>query len=139
LSFLLDTNSVIAFLKGQPASVHNTLERTLQSGVAVYTSSIVMFELWYGVAKSARRSENTVRLQVFANGAIELLAFDPEDARLAGEIRNTLRARGTPIGPDDLLIAPQALRRGATLVTSNLQEFRRVDGLLVQDWASSTG
>jgi tRNA(fMet)-specific endonuclease VapC len=138
LSYLLDTNSIIAFLKGRPASVRTIVERNLQSGVAVYTSSIVMLELWYGVAKSTKQSENAARLQVFASGRIALLPFDPADARIAGEVRNMLRARGTPIGPYDVLIAGQALRRNATLVTSNVREFRRVEGLVIEDWTATS-
>ena len=61
--------------------------------------------------------------------------FDLENLREAGEIRAALEARGTPIGPYDILIAAQARRRGATLVTLSPSEFERVPGLLVVDWA----
>jgi tRNA(fMet)-specific endonuclease VapC len=97
---------------------------------------MVLFELWFGIAKSTRRAVNAERLVLFLHGGLDLLPFDADDARAAGEIRVVLEARGTPIGPYDLLIAAQALRRGATLVTSNLREFERVDGLKLVDWAS---
>lgn len=137
MSYLLDTNSVIAILKNKPASVRSTLEQHLRNDVAVFVSSIVMFELWYGVAKSARQGENAERLRTFENGKVDLLPFESDDARIAGDIRNRLRALGTPIGPYDLLIAGQALRHRATLVTSNTTEFRRVEGIELEDWAAT--
>jgi tRNA(fMet)-specific endonuclease VapC len=105
-------------------------------GAAIAVSSIVLYELWYGVARSARRRENAERLRVFLSGGIEVSAFDEEDARTAGDLRATLEGAGTPIGPYDLLIAAQALRTGATLVTANVAEFTRVPGLQWQDWSA---
>jgi len=63
-----------------------------------------------------------------------VLEFDQEDARQAGEIRAHLASKGTPIGPFDVLIAGQAKARNLTLVTHNTSEFRRVEGLRVEDW-----
>lgn len=100
-------------------------------------SSITAFELWYGVAKSSRRDVNIQRLEVFFAGPIDVLPFEDEDARVAGEVRAKLEQAGTPIGAYDLLIAGQALRHGATLVTANVAEFARVKGLSWKDWAAS--
>ncbi len=94
-----------------------------------------MFELWYGVAKSARPKVNAERLGTFLSGPIEIVDFNLEDAEHAGPIRAALDAAGTPIGAYDLLIAGQALRLGAILVTANSQEFLRVKKLRIQDWA----
>ncbi len=63
-------------------------------------------------------------------------AFSEEDAMTAGDLRASLDAAGTPIGPYDLLIAAQALRISATLVTANVSEFTRVPGLQWQDWTA---
>jgi tRNA(fMet)-specific endonuclease VapC len=134
--YVLDTNIAIAVLNRHPAVVSSILERHLHNDVLVCVPSIVMFELWFGVAKSTHRTENAERLRVFARGKLDILPFDSEDARVAGEIRALFRARGTPIGPYDLLIAAQALRRRATLVTSNVTEFRRVEELVLEDWNS---
>jgi tRNA(fMet)-specific endonuclease VapC len=100
-------------------------------------SSVVIYELWYGVARSERRRENAERLRVFLSGRIDVAAFDAEDAETAGDLRATLEAAGTPIGPYDMLIAAQALRSGATLVTANVKEFARVRGLAWQDWSAA--
>ena len=75
---------------------------------------------------------------VFFAGPINVLPFDDEDARAAGEVRATFEAAGTPIGSYDLAIAGQALRRRSTLVTANVSEFGRVAGLVWEDWASPT-
>jgi tRNA(fMet)-specific endonuclease VapC len=136
VTYLLDTNAVIALLKDEPAIFRKRLRRAVSRGAAIAVSSIVLYELWYGVARSARRRENAERLRVFLSGGIEVSAFDEEDAKAAGELRATLEGAGTPIGPYDLLIAAQALRTGATLVTANVAEFTRVPGLQWQDWTA---
>jgi tRNA(fMet)-specific endonuclease VapC len=134
--YLLDTNAVIAILKGQPGAVRARLRRVAPKATAIAVSSIVLFELWYGVARSERQRENTERLRIFLSGSISVIAFDAEDAATAGDVRATLEATGKPIGPYDLLIAAQALRLRATLVTANVSEFDRVRGLIWQDWAA---
>jgi tRNA(fMet)-specific endonuclease VapC len=67
---------------------------------------------------------------------VSIIAFDAEDAAEAGELRAALARTGTPIGPYDTLIAAQARRRSAALVTLNRREFERVPGLIVTDWAA---
>jgi tRNA(fMet)-specific endonuclease VapC len=136
LSFLLDTNAVIALLKNEPAIFRKRLRRVAAKGDIVAVSSIVLYELWYGVARSTRRRENTERLRAFLSGGIEVVPFSEEDAATAGALRATLESAGTPIGPYDLLIAAQALRSGATLVTANVSEFARVPSLSWQDWTA---
>ena len=138
MTYLLDTNVVIAVLKNQPASVRRRLRRAWsESNVVIAVPSVVLYELWYGVARSERRRENAERLRVFLSADIRVLAFAEEDAVAAGDVRASLESMGTPIGPYDLLIAAQALRTGATLVTANVSEFARVDGLSWQDWTST--
>jgi len=134
VSYLLDTNAVIALLKNQPATFRKRLRRAVSKDAAIAISSVVLFELWYGVARSNRRRENTERLRVFLSGGIDVAPFTQEDAATAGDLRAALDAAGTPIGPYDLLIAAQALRTGTTLVTANVSEFARVPRLLWQDW-----
>ncbi len=103
----------------------------------VLVSSVVALELWYGTAKSQRKEANTRRLEAFFAGPLEWTVFDDEDAREAGIVRAELEFAGNPIGAYDVLIAGQARRRGATLVTSNVSEFDRVTGLKWEDWAVS--
>lgn len=136
MSYLLDTNAVIALLKNEPPIFRKRLRRTVSKGASIAVSSIVLYELWYGVARSARRRENAERLRVFLSGGIVVSPFNEDDAMTAGELRATVEAAGAPIGPYDLLIAAQALRGNATLVTANVSEFARLPGLQWQDWTA---
>ena len=137
MSYLLDTNACIALINGKPPPVRVRLREAVAAGTDVAVSAVVAFELWYGVAKSARRAANAGRLEAFLAGPLDLLPFDDGDARAAGEVRAALEASGTPIGAYDLLIAGQALRRRMTLVTANVAEFSRVAGLAWEDWATA--
>jgi tRNA(fMet)-specific endonuclease VapC len=134
LTYLLDTNTVIALLRNKPARVRERLQRVVSEDTLIVVSSVVLFELWYGVARSGRRQENTERLRAFLSGDISILPFEKEDAAIAGDLRATLETGGNPIGPYDLLVAAQTLRTGATLATANVSEFARVPGLVWQDW-----
>ena len=97
---------------------------------------VVYHELMYGAACSDRRSANENKIALFlASGGLELVAFEQPDAREAADIRAYLRRQATPIGPYDVLIAGQARRAGASLVTAKGKEFVRVPGLIVMDWA----
>lgn len=136
MTYLLDTNAVVALLKNQPPIVRDRLREAVAARVDVTLSSIVLFELWYGVARSLRRRENAERLEIFLSGSITTVPFDEDDAKIAGELRARLEASGRPISPYDLLIAAQALRTGATLVTANVREFSRVEGLAWRDWGA---
>ncbi|MDE1146639.1 MAG: type II toxin-antitoxin system VapC family toxin [Azospirillaceae bacterium] len=128
MKFLLDTNAVIAVIKGNPAFLSRMQQhRPEDFGLP----SIVVHELYFGAAKSQRQAENMARVDALR---FPVLDFDPEDAREAGLIRAQLAAAGTPIGPYDALIAGQALARTLTLVTHNTREFRRVSGLRWEDW-----
>jgi len=134
VNFLLDTNACIALINGKPESVRTRFQKAIAAGATIFVPSIVVFELWYGVAKSSRLEVNRQRLETFFTGPLTVLAFDPEDAQVAGSLRAALEAEGKPIGAYDLLISGQALRQKLTLVTANLYEFSRVQGLSWQDW-----
>ena len=137
MSYLLDTNAVIALLTNRPPSVRERLRREATASLSIGISSIVLFELWYGVARSQHRAQNTERLRAFLAGNISVVHFEEEDALIAGDLRAELERSGTPIGPYDLLIAAQAMRAGTILVTANVAEFRRVRGLVWQDWTKA--
>lgn len=132
----LDTNAIIALLRADQRDLRLRYRDALASGLPIVVSSIVLFEFHYGFARGTRRHDNTVQLKHFLSGPITVLSFEPEDALVAGEVRAGLEARGTPIGPYDVLIAGQALRHAATLVTANTREFARIPGLKVADWTA---
>ena len=137
MSYLLDTNAVIALLTNRPTTVRERLRRAASASLSIGISTIVLFELWYGVARSQHRAQNTERLRAFLAGNISVVHFEEEDAVIAGDLRAELERSGTPIGPYDLLIAAQALRAGTILVTANVTEFRRVRGLVWEDWTQA--
>jgi tRNA(fMet)-specific endonuclease VapC len=132
---LLDTNAVIPVLNKPGSHAEARLRAALKERQPLAISAIVLFELWNGAAKSARPDRNINRIMDFLAAPIQVLPFDAEDAREAGEIRAALERAGTPIGPYDILIAAQARRRNALLVTANAREFARVPGLRTEDWA----
>jgi tRNA(fMet)-specific endonuclease VapC len=136
--YFLDTNTVVALLKNRPPDARARLRRAVRTGASIAVSSVVLCELWYGVARSEHRKENSERLHIFLSGNINVVPFNSEDARAAGDLRAALEADGTPIGSYDVLIAAQALRSRATLVTANVREFTRVRGLSWQDWTLTT-
>jgi tRNA(fMet)-specific endonuclease VapC len=131
----LDTNAVIAVLNDRTSPVRTRVDAAIGLGRALAISSIVLFELRYGAAKSARPERNSQRIADFLLGPIEVLPFEPADAEEAGEIRAALERAGTPIGPYDVLVAAQARRRDALLVTANEREFACVPRLKLEDWA----
>lgn len=128
MRFLLDTNAVIAVLGGKP-TVLARLKQHRPSDFGVPT--IVMHELFFGAFRSSRAAANLARIDALQ---FEVVDFDREDARWAGEVRAHLASSGTPIGPYDALIAGQALARSLVLITHNAREFQRVSGLRLEDW-----
>jgi len=133
VTYLLDTNVCIAAINARPAAVRERLRRAVDGDEIIAVSTITLFELWYGVAKSARVEANTERLTIFL-APIESVPFDDEDARLAGNVRAELERAGTPLGAYDYLIAGQAIRHGMVLVTANVKEFARVSGMRWENW-----
>jgi tRNA(fMet)-specific endonuclease VapC len=133
----LDTNAAVAALNDRPHSVRMRFDEARGEGVEFAISIVVYHELMYGAATIERRVENEEKIALFiASGRLGLLPFAEEDAREAADIRAHLKRLGTPIGPYDVLIAAQARRQNAALVTANGREFARVPRLMVIDWAA---
>jgi tRNA(fMet)-specific endonuclease VapC len=132
----LDTNIAIYVINRRVSAVRLRLAEQLRLGTEIGFSVIALFELRYGRARSDRRAESDRLLAEFLAPGIVVLPFDEEDAAHAGDIRAHLESKGTPIGHYDYLIAAQARRRGATLVTANVREFAREPGLLVANWVA---
>ncbi|WP_064684152.1 type II toxin-antitoxin system VapC family toxin [Rhizobium bangladeshense] len=131
ITHLIDTNAVIALIGRKSGAL---LKRVVDSDEgSIGLSTIVMHELYYFAYKSAKISYNLETLRLFM-ADFPAVGFEREDALASGEIRAALAAKGTPIGPYDVLIAAQAKTRDLILITNNVGEFRRVDGLDVEDW-----
>jgi tRNA(fMet)-specific endonuclease VapC len=128
--FLLDTNIVIAAMKGAP-QVRRRLEETPVALLRL--SAIVLGELEFGAEKSHYAQHNRARLAELTR-ILPLIGIDAETTRHYAPIRATLERQGKPIGANDLWIAAQALSIDATLVTNDLREFERVPGLSLANW-----
>ena len=129
--YLLDSNTCIGYLNGRAIGVLQRLQALPSEEVAV--CSIVKAELFYGARRSNNPDRSIAQQQDFFNGFISL-PFDDQSAVIYGQIRAQLAASGTPIGPNDLLIASIALANNLILVTHNTREFSRVEGLRLEDW-----
>lgn len=131
MRYLLDTNVCVMYLNGRSASVRDRLLSTLSDDMAV--CSVVKAELFYGAFRSNNPTRTLERQQAFLSRFVSL-SFEDEAALLAGQIRAQLAGAGMPIGSYDLQIAAIALANNLTLVTHNMREFKRVDGLQIEDW-----
>jgi tRNA(fMet)-specific endonuclease VapC len=131
LRHVLDTNACVDYLSGRYPRVVSRIQASSPDGLCL--SSIVVAELRYGADHSARRKTNHARIDALVR-EIECLDFDLRAAEAYGRVRARLEASGTPIGPNDMLIAAHALSQGLTVVTDNVAEFRRVKGLRVENW-----
>jgi len=128
--YIPDTNTLICFFKG----MGQVAERMFHEAPAdIGVPAVVLFELHTGIARSTSPRKRASQLRVLVE-AVRVLPFAAAEAQSAGKIRVQLENRGTPIGPYDLLIAGTALAAGGTLVTHNLAEFERIDGLRSEDW-----
>lgn len=130
--YLLDTNTCIKYLNGKSENVRQGLESKRPEDILL--CSVVKAELFYGVMKSANPAKNIAKLQPFVSRFVSF-PFDDKAAEAYGRIRAELEKGGTPIGPNDLMIAATAVvNDGVILVTHNTKEFSRVSGLQLEDW-----
>jgi tRNA(fMet)-specific endonuclease VapC len=128
--YLLDTNTLIYYFKGQGQVAQNLKSVSSQE---IGISTIVLFELQVGIAKSSSPAKRTQQLQQLLS-QVNLVVFDNNAAFAAAKIRAQLEQQGMPIGSIDVLIAGTAIALSATLVTHNVKEFSRVSGLAIADW-----
>lgn len=131
MKYLLDTNAWISFLNVDGGKIQQRLQAVDPS--AIRLCSIVKAELYFGAERSNRREENLRLLDELFSG-IDSLSFDDTAAIQYGKIRSNLASAGTPIGPNDLMIASIALANDLILVTHNTREFSRVASLKLEDW-----
>ncbi len=131
MKYLLDTCTVSDFVKGQPA-VLSRIKATAPNLIAI--SSITCMEIEFGLMLSPQRASKLAPVIHAFLSSITTLPFDAADAQAAGAVRAALQTRGQPIGAYDALIAGCGLARGLIVVTSNVGEFQRVSGLVVEDW-----
>ncbi|MBM0140531.1 type II toxin-antitoxin system tRNA(fMet)-specific endonuclease VapC [Pseudomonas cannabina] len=132
LKYMLDTNICIFTIKNKPLSVRETFN--LHHG-QLCISAITLMELVYGAEKSLSPERNLAVVEGFT-ARLEVLPYDNDAAAHTGMIRAELARAVTPIGPYDQMIAGHARALGLIIVTNNLREFQRVEGVRVDDWVT---
>lgn len=130
LRHLLDTNLCIRVIRDRPAGLRPRFNAEA-SGLCI--SDVVLYELLYGAEKSARPAESRQTVERFA-ARLSVLPYDSNAAAHTADIRASLERRGLPIGAYDLMIAGHARSQGLVVVTGNLREFDRVEGLRSENW-----
>ena len=131
--YMLDTDICIYIIKKKPKSVLNFFQRLQPEELSI--SAITFAELMNGAKKSRQVEENIARLYELAE-LLEIKPFDQKAAIAYGDVRSALEKKGNIIGSNDLLIAAHALSHDCILVTNNEEEFSRVDGLKIENWAT---
>lgn len=131
IRFLLDTSLCIELIRGRAPEALRRLRRRSVGSIGI--SAVTLAELHYGVARSSDPPRNTIALAQFC-APLTICLFDHRAAATYGDVRAQLARAGTPIGPMDTLIAAHAVSLGAAVVTGNEREFRRVQGLRVENW-----
>ncbi|MCK0506485.1 type II toxin-antitoxin system VapC family toxin [Aromatoleum anaerobium] len=131
MKYLLDTCTVSDFVKGQPG-VLARIKATAPTLIGI--SSVTRMELEFGLRLNPERARRLAPVIDAFLGSITTFPFDDADAQAAAGIRAALQRQGQPIGAYDVLIAGCALARGLIVVTSNVSEFARVGGLVVENW-----
>ncbi|SCA56315.1 tRNA(fMet)-specific endonuclease VapC [Candidatus Terasakiella magnetica] len=131
LRYMLDTNICIFVIKNRPQHMRAVFNEQAHH---MCVSSITIAELMYGAEKSQQKEKNIRVVEDFA-ARLDIVDFDEEAATHYGEIRSTLEKKGTPIGPYDLMLAGHARSKGLVMVTNNMREFSRVEGLRLEDWS----
>ena len=131
MKVMLDTNICIYIIKQQPKSVLQKFTTFPVGDLGI--SVITLAGLEYGASKSNQPATNREALEQFIS-PLEIAVFDRQATTVYGKIRALLEKRGRPIGSMDLLIAAHALSLDVRLVTNNLEEFKRVPNLRVENW-----
>lgn len=131
MKYLLDTNVLSDFARGEPA-VMTRLRAEAPQSLAV--SAITEMEIGYGLARNPQLAPRLTAAMRLLLDTITVLSFERADAQVAAQLRATLATLETPIGAYDLLLAATALRRGLVFVTRNTREFARVAGLGLENW-----
>ena len=130
LRYLLDTNICIYVIKRRPESL---LVQFNENASHLAISAVTLAELLHGAEKSSQPQRILSVVENFCS-RLDVLDYGAKAAQHYGQIRSALDRRGTPIGVNDLHIAAHARSEGLTLVSNNLREFERVEGLLYENW-----
>lgn len=131
--YFLDTNICIYHLNGSAPNLSRILEQSPPSNIKI--ASMVAAELIYGAGKSVKREHNLTKVKLFLS-LYDIVPFDEKSAEIYGILRGELERAGRVISGNNMIIAATVLSNGGSLVTRNVDEFSRVNGLTVVDWVN---
>jgi tRNA(fMet)-specific endonuclease VapC len=131
--YLLDTNICIFAIKQKPEKVFDLIK--IKTNEGIFISSLTIAELEFGVQNSEKIEQNRIALLKFIS-FFNILNFDDSDAIDYGKIKVKLRKKGEIIGPIDMLLAAQAINKDMIFITNNVNEFKRIEGLKIEDWST---
>ncbi len=129
--YLLDTNIIIYALKGVPPVLE---QLWTHRDHAMIISSVTLMELYYGAHKSRKVKANLAKVRAI-EGAFKVIPPGPEVAETFGDLKASLEKKGLPLDDFDLILAATALCYNLVLVSNNVQHFKRIEGLRLEDWA----
>ena len=132
--YYLDTNICVYFMKGKHPQLLSIMMKHEPKDIKI--PAIVEAELLYGVEKSVKKEDNYKKLVAFLT-PFDIIPFGSKESGVYAAIRASLERKGTPIGPNDMLIAATVIANNGILVTNNVSEFSRVDVLRHEDWTVS--
>ena len=130
--YLIDTNICIYAINKKSDVVLERIKENSKKGI--YLSSLTIAELEYGVENSSQIEKNRIALLKFIS-LFNILSFDDSDAIPYGKLKAKLKREGNIIGPIDMLLAAQSLSKDLIFVTNNVAEFKRIEGLKIENWS----
>ena len=132
--YMLDTNTCSFLIRKRPEYLLDKLQDVVLSGHQVVISSITYAELTFGAINKKASPKMPSIVTEFVNRLDEIVAWDQKAVEVSTDIKKELESIGTPIGHNDTLIAGHCVSINAILVTDNVREFKRVDGLKFENW-----
>ena len=133
--YLLDTDTIIYILKGNP-SVESNLQRHYNDPIKV--SVVTLMELYYGAYKSQKVTSNLAKIKALEN-SVEIIPLGPEIVEVFGRQKAQLERLGTPLDDFDLIVGCCALAHNLILVTNNVKHFKRIESIKVKNWVDKKG
>lgn len=134
---MLDTNICSFVMRERPPVLLERLQRAVEDQHSIVVSVITYYEMLLGTIGRNASPRHLALVEAFVARLSDILPWERAAAEEATRIRQELAARGTPIGGNDAMIAGHAIAADCVLVTNNMREFARVDGLRAEDWATA--
>ena len=136
--YILDTDTCSYVIKRRPEAVITSMRGAVEQGHHITISAITYSELLLGAERSDNRHKFLKLVTEFADRLHEILAWDRKAAEAFANLQAWLYEKGSPIGPNDTMIAGHALSRDGIIITNNTKHFSKVPRLRVENWATGS-